>query len=252
MSSDTTVEAAPFVTVLCVGFSGDSSWGIGGDMIVVHLHGRVVRPVWWRLSFLGAGHCPRAPSSSKIFACVELGSDLAIYVLSAGSEDIVGDLHLFDDLSLYGHCIFCDCFGGHGFFKILEAITLSDCPFNPGCADNFSWECVFQEGDEEAVVFWLRHLGLDPQVIEVDEEVGYSLLGSTLDVLDSFLSFASEEPILEVVVGVLEEFFEREGVVLENCFVVLAIVSGPLFATPEVKYESAVRIFSLSFSVLKT
>jgi len=32
-----------------------------------------------------------------------------------------------------------------------------------------------------------------------------------------------------VVVGVFEEFVEREGVVLEYCLVVLAVVSGPLF-----------------------
>jgi len=35
---------------------------------------------------------------------------------------------------------------------------------------------------------------------------------------------------LEVVVGIFEEFFEREGVVLEYGFVVFAVVSGPLFS----------------------
>ena len=78
-------------------------------------------------------------------------------------------------------------------------------------------------------MFGLHHLGLDPQVVEADEEVGHGLLGSTLDIFDPFLSFVSEEPILEVVVSILEELFEREGVGLEYCLVVLAVVPGPLF-----------------------
>ena len=79
-------------------------------------------------------------------------------------------------------------------------------------------------------MFWLRHFGLDPQVVEADEEVGYCLLGSTFDIFDPLLSFAPEESVLEVVVGIFEEFFEREGVVLEYGFVVFAVVSGPLFS----------------------
>jgi len=78
-------------------------------------------------------------------------------------------------------------------------------------------------------VFWLRHLGLDSYVVEADEEIGYCLLGSALDILDPFFSFAPEESVLEVVVGIFEEFLEGEGVAFEYCLVILAVVSGPLF-----------------------
>jgi len=57
VSSDTAVEAASFAAVLCAGFWRDPSRGIGGDTVVVDLHGRVVCPIWWRLSLLGAGSC---------------------------------------------------------------------------------------------------------------------------------------------------------------------------------------------------